>query len=393
MEEEKTHKKILFCASAASHIINFHNIYFRYLNSMGFEVHAAVGIGINTANTDDSGTDDIDLIKSQKNFVLSFEKGKKFFKNLKTVFTIAKIIQREKYNIVSTHSMLAGLIGRLAVIFSCNKKVRVIHTCHGYLFNDDGCFKTRLMIFIEKFLSLRTDVLFVMNGDDYNIAEKYKLCRIIEYTSGMGIDIKKLNSNKLEYDCQKYNIQKNKKDKKYFLCVGEFSKRKNQENIIYAFSRFIRSLPDNLYSSYHLIFIGCGTLISKCKKLCERLGINNHVTFCGYVRDTSGFYKFFAHCVISASKFEGLPFNIMEALYYGKPVIASNVKGHKDLISDGFNGYLYEYNDDIQLFECFKKMADINIYTKLKNNAYLDEKYYFDNIKEKILNCYGNMQS
>ena len=381
MVDEKTQKthskirKVLFCASAASHIINFHDIYFDYLKDMGFEVHAAAGIN----KADNS---DMNLINAEKTFALTFEKGKKIFKNIVTVFKLAKIIRREKYDIVSTHSMLAGFMGRLAVIFAHNKKVKVIHTCHGYLFNDDKSFKSKLMILTEKILSLRTDVLFVMNGDDYNIAIKHKLCKKIERIDGMGIDIRKLDSPSPDF--LKYDIPENKK---YFLCVGEFSKRKNQKNIIRAFGRFIHSLPDDFNNSYHLIFLGGGVLFDECKRLCGTLGIIKNVTFCGYIGETQAFYKF-SDYVVSASEFEGLPFNILEALYYGKPVIASNVKGHKDLISDGVNGYLYDYNNDEQLFELFKKVSA----TDLRNEIFLHEKYYFDNVQEKILNCYGNMQ-
>ena len=392
MEEEKRYsKKVLFCASAASHIINFHNVYFKYLNGMGFEVHTVSGIN----NSDNS---DINLIEAQKNFLLNFEKGGKFFKNVNTIFSLAKIIRREKYDIVSTHSMLAGLIGRIAVIFAFDKKIKVIHTCHGYLFNDDRSIKSGLMIFMEKILSLRTDLLFVMNGGDYKIAKKHKLCKKIEYINGMGIDISKLNLNNLnnsdKSDCPdilKYEIPQNKR---YFLCVGEFSKRKNQKNIIYAFSRFIRGLHDNVnnfYNSYHLIFVGSGVLIDECKRLCETLDIADKVIFCGrYAGDMSAFYKIFAYCVVSASEFEGLPFNIMEALYYGIPVIASDVKGHKDLIFDGINGYLYEYNDCNQLSGLFGKISDEKLYAGLKSGVCLDKKYYFENVKEKILDCYGN---
>ena len=354
---------------------------------MGFEIHTAAGINI-------GDNSDIKLLKSQKNFVLDFDKSKKYYRNIKTVLALAKIIRREKYDIVSTHSTLAGLIGRLAVMLARNQKIIVIHTSHGYLFNDDKNVKSSLMIFIEKFLSLRTDALFVMNGEDRQIAEKYKLCRKTEnirHINGMGINAEKLKSDKSNCaELKKYKIPENKK---HFLCVGEFSKRKNQKNIIYAFSRFIHGLPDNLYNTYHLVFIGDGKLFDECGKLCKTLGITGHVTFCGYVGETSAFYQFLAYCVVSASEFEGLPFNIMESLYYGKPVIASNVKGHKDLISDGVNGYLYKYNNPVQLSELFGKITDADIYADLRENARLDEKYYFDNVKKYILNCYGNIHS
>ena len=52
-----------------------------------------------------------------------------------------------------------------------------------------------------------------------------------------------------------------------------------------------------------------------------------------------------ANAAISASRSEGLPFNIMEAMYTGLPVVASAVKGHEDLIRDGETGLLYPYGD------------------------------------------------
>ena len=372
-------KKILFCASAVSHILHFHNVYFEYLKKMGFEIHVAAGIN-------SGGNCDIDLLNAEKTFTLAFEKGKKFFKNIYTVFALRKIIRREKYDIVSTHSMLAGFTGRLAVMLSRRKNIKIIHTCHGYLFNDDKSFRSKLMIILEKFLALRTDILFVMNSDDYNIAKKHKLCKSIEYTNGMGINPEKLNASGC-FDFEKYNIPK---DKKYFLCVGEFSKRKNQQNIICAFNRFLRGLSDDLRNSYHLIFLGGGALLDECKRLCENLEIARNTTFCGYVGDTAAFYKLPANCVVSASRFEGMPFNILEAFHFGVPVIASNVKGHKDLVVDKVNGHLYEYNDETRLAELFGKVSEISNISEIKNIR-LDEKYYFDSVKEKILNCYGKI--
>ena len=46
---------------------------------------------------------------------------------------------------------------------------------------------------------------------------------------------------------------------------------------------------------------------------------------------------------VSASTIEGMPFNIIEAMGCGKTVLASDVKGHKDLIEDGISGFLFKY--------------------------------------------------
>jgi len=399
MGEEKQknkseNKKILFVASAFSHIINFHSIYFKYLCGMGYEIHVAAG--------DDNS--DITKINSDKNFALAFNKSKNLLKNITTVFALRKIIRREKYDIVSTHSMLAGFIGRLAVMLAFDKKIKAVHTCHGYLFDDDKSFKSKLMILNEKFLSRRTGILFVMNGDDYNIAKKYKLCQKIEFINGMGISkcrvglpcptVSQFNVGfqRCGMEAAPYDNINIPDSKKYFLCVGEFSKRKNQKNILRAIKKLCEIAGQarndvDATAEYHFIFLGGGGLLDECKKLCETLGITEYVTFCGHVSETAPFYES-AYCVVSVGRFEGLPFNVMEALHHGKPVIASDIKGHRDLISHGFNGYLYKFNDDAELCGLFEKIARDDIYEALKSNAHLDEKYYFDCVKDKVLYYY-----
>ena len=373
-------KKILFCASASSHILNFHIPYIKELKNSGFTVHTSTDGFIENEYID-------------KSFAFTYEKGNRFYKNISTIFRLVKIIRKERYDIISTHAMLAGFLCRFGAIFAFDRNVHLIHICHGYLFNDNGSLKSKIIILIEKILSFRTDLLLVMNNDDYAIAKKYKLCKKIEFINGMGIDIKKpeIYSHDITTEImqikERYNIPK---DKIYLLCVGEFSKRKNQRNIIHAFRNYINLLSEsaNNENNYHLIFLGAGSLLKECQELCKELNISQYITFCGHVSETDYFYKM-SYCVIAASKYEGLPFNIMEALYYNTPVIASDVKGHKDLICNGLNGYLYEYDNNMQLANLLKDISDSDVYTKLKSNAFLDEKYYLKNVKEKILNYYG----
>ena len=60
---------------------------------------------------------------------------------------------------------------------------------------------------------------------------------------------------------------------------------------------------------------------------------------------------------VSASEKEGLPFNIMEALGCGAVTLASDIKGHRDLIEDGVTGFLYTPGDMTQFID---KVKDIH---------------------------------
>lgn len=76
----------------------------------------------------------------------------------------------------------------------------------------------------------------------------------------------------------------------------------------------------------------------------KTLNINNNIIFKGYIKKVCDYYHMSDICV-SSSRIEVLPFNIMEAISTVLPVIASNIKVHIDLIKNGYNGFLFEYNN------------------------------------------------
>ncbi len=69
--------------------------------------------------------------------------------------------------------------------------------------------------------------------------------------------------------------------------------------------------------------------------------MESRVIFPGHVGDMHSYYNM-ADAAVSSSRSEGLPFNLLEAMYHGLPVAASRVKGHTDLIKDGENGTMFE---------------------------------------------------
>ena len=73
-------------------------------------------------------------------------------------------------------------------------------------------------------------------------------------------------------------------------------------------------------------------------------GLGSRVLFAGHQAEMLPWYAA-ADVSVTASRSEGLPFNVMESMYMGLPVVASAVKGHTDLIEDGATGLLYPYGD------------------------------------------------
>ena len=90
------------------------------------------------------------------------------------------------------------------------------------------------------------------------------------------------------------------------------------------------------------------------ENLCAELGITGMVQFMGYRRDIDRLLAA-CDCVISSSRQEGLPLNLIEAAASGRYIIATNVRGNADVVRQSGFGALVELNDDRAMAEEIKK--------------------------------------
>ncbi|CAI3245694.1 putative glycosyl transferase, group 1 family [Clostridium neonatale] len=365
-------KKILFAASTLSHIENFHIPYLKYFKDNDFEVHI-MGKGNNKSP----------IPYVDKVIPINFEKNMFSLKNFISAFKISKLIKKEKYSTISTHTILASFFTRLGIMLSLKKHPLVINTVHGYLFDENSNFiKKAIMILAEKFVRPVTDTILVMNSTDYEIAKKYNLYKKNLYSiNGMGINASKFPFSTEEnksYLREKYNIPK---DDFLLIYVAEFSKRKNQKFLIES----LKGLISEGYNNVKLLLLGDGVLLDNMKQYSKTLGIEDNIIFKGYIKEVCNYYQISDICV-SSSRIEGLPFNIMEAMSTGLPVIASKIKGHIDLVNPGENGFLYEYNNINEFCNHVKVLYnDRNLLNNMKISSHdLSKNYSLESVFTEI---------
>lgn len=126
---------------------------------------------------------------------------------------------------------------------------------------------------------------------------------------------------------ERQNIRKELKlplDKRIFIFVGYLIYRKDPITVIKAF------LNSNASKDSILLMIGDGPLMDECKSICKNK--DGIVVFLGNQPSTIDFLKS-SDYYISAAYSEGLPTSVMEAMGCGLPVILSNIKPHKELVS------------------------------------------------------------
>lgn len=322
-------KKMLYIASTVGHLKSFHLPYLKRFAQEGWTVHIA---GKNAHQL---------LPGADAGFDISFEKSMFSPKNLQAVRQIRKLLQRERYDVISVHTSLAAFFTRLAVLLSSQRPV-VINTVHGYLFDDNtGWMKRKLLLWAEKLTAPCTDLLLTMNCQDTRIARENRLCRgEIVQIDGMGVDFSRFSpadEGQRRSARQTFGIPE---DAFVLVYAAEFSGRKNQAALIRALSK----LPEDVW----LLLAGRGQMLDSCKSLAQQLGVAERVVFAGFVSDIERCYCASDVCV-STSRSEGLPFNLMEAMHCALPVIATKVKGHEDLVQDGKSGFLVPFGDEDRL--------------------------------------------
>lgn len=174
-------------------------------------------------------------------------------------------------------------------------------------------------------------------------------------------------------------IEKNEdRDKKFkFITIGRLSKEKNVIDCIKAFE--LISDKNN-----ELIIIGKGKQEKYLKKYVNKKGINKFVKFIG---NTNNPYKYLnnSDLFIMTSLNEGFPNVVLEAMYYGLPIISYKYKaGISTILSDGKYGVLVpthdikKFSQEMQKFQFnklyydyYKKMSEKRIIYFMNKTKYL----------------------
>ena len=256
--------------------------------------------------------------------------------NFKAAAALREKIKKERYSLIITHTSLAAFFTRLA-LRGLRERPPAANMVHGYLFDDKTPLPKRaVLLAAELWMAPVTDLVLTMNRWDYEAAVQYKLGRNVVHIPGVGVDFSRLHT--AADTRQQLRMALNIPDGAFVLFnAAEFSARKSQAVLIRAMAQ----LPEHVV----LVLAGDGALRGECMAQAQRLGVSDKVRFPGHVKDIGRWYDM-ADAAVSASRIEGLPFNIMEAMYTGLPVVASDVKGHSDLITDGKTGLLYPYGNE-----------------------------------------------
>jgi len=148
-----------------------------------------------------------------------------------------------------------------------------------------------------------------------------------------------------------------KKEENYLLYFGRLAPEKGVHLIIAALKN----------SSENLKIAGEGPEEFNLKNLVKKLGLKKQVEFLGFKsgQDLNKLISRAKAVIIPSIWLENMPLNLLEALAYGKIVIAAEIGGIPEIIKNGENGWLFKLGDIADLREKIKQLKTTGT-TKMK---------------------------
>ncbi len=320
--------KVLLVATVQSHICQFHKPLVKVLHEAGAEVHIAARNNLAEKNG-------LTLDFADNVFDVPFSRSPKSSDNIKAYKELKKIINEGNYAVVHCNTPMGGIVARLAARKARKNGTKVFYTAHGFHFYKGASKKAWAVFYpIEKFFAEHfTDKLITITNEDYELA-KSKFKTNVYHIHGVGVNSQKYRPVTNEEKSRLRQVYNYDINAPILICVGELNKNKNQAAAINAMKKVIEEYP-----TAKLLLAGNGPSENVLKSLVLELNLKNNIEFLGYTLELDK-YLGISDIAISLSFREGLPFNIMEAMLCNRPVIASNNRGHRELVENNKTGVL-----------------------------------------------------
>ena len=253
------------------------------------------------------------------------------------------LVEQEDISCVHCHTPVGGFLGRmLGRHFGGNLKV--IYTAHGFHFYKGAPIQNWLFYPVEAFLAHYTDALVTVNSEDYECAGRFRLRRggKVYQIPGAGIRMEWLEPDAGDAGIAWRKEHGIPESAFHLVTAGELNRNKNQRIILEAIKLLQKKGGQgaDLYCS----IAGRGPLEEELRRQILESGLSNRIQLVGYQNRIASILKS-ADAFLFPSRREGLGMAALEAMAAGLPVIAADNRGTREYMRDGFNGYVFRWND------------------------------------------------
>jgi glycosyltransferase involved in cell wall biosynthesis len=275
-------------------------------------------------------------------------------RDLLATVQLARLIRRERPQILHTHTAKAGTVGRVAALLAGRHRPPiVVHTFHGHVLRGYfGPLRSRFFRLLERWLASRTTALVAVSPqvrDDLVALRVAPPERFVVIRLGIELEQRVAAEQDGRAESRHYlGIP----DGRFAVgWIGRMTGVKRTDDVLVAFKRLRDEGVDAV-----LCMVGDGPDRNELERRAKELGVIRETLFVGYQEDVAPYYAAFDALVLPSGN-EGTPVSVIEALAAGRPVVATRVGGVPDVVRDGEDGFLVEPGATDELAERLAELA------------------------------------
>ncbi|MBW2588056.1 MAG: glycosyltransferase family 4 protein [Deltaproteobacteria bacterium] len=246
--------------------------------------------------------------------------------DLRCLWALVRIMRRERFDVVHTHTPKAGLLGQLAARIA--GVPIVANTLHGFYFHDDTKpWLRRFYIWMERVAAKCSDTILSQNRE-----------------LGNGIDVARFDRRRLT-DSSLEDLRREiglDADAPVIGFVGRLVEEKGILDLLQAATAVIEAIPNA-----QLLIIGPydeEKPDALRPDVAERYGVAANCRFAGMRNDMPELYALMDVLVLPSYR-EGFPRAPMEASAMGVPSVVTDIRGCREAVDHGENGLLFPVGD------------------------------------------------
>jgi glycosyltransferase involved in cell wall biosynthesis len=267
---------------------------------------------------------------------------------------LARLIRRERPDILHTHTAKAGTVGRVAALLAGRHRPPiVVHTFHGHVLRGYfGPLRSTVFRLLERWLAGHTTALIAVSPqvrDDLVALHVAPPERFVVIRLGIELGERVAGARDGRVESRRYlGIPP---DRFAVGWIGRMTAVKRTDDVLVAFKRLREDGVDAV-----LCMVGDGPDRPQLEQRAHELGIVRDTLFLGYQEEVAQFYAAFDALVLPSSN-EGTPVSAIEALAAGRPVVATRVGGVPDVVEEGKDGFLVEPGATEELADRLAQLA------------------------------------
>ena len=270
-------------------------------------------------------------------------------RDLRALWSLIRLLRRERPAIVHTHAAKAGTLGRVATLLAFplpSRRPALVHTYHGHSLSGYFSSRTsRIYATVERALGSVTDVLIAVSDQVAQELEGFGVAPAQRFTVvPLGLDLRAFTVASGERDRRRAALREQlgvRSDQRLVTLVARLAPIKRVDRFLVVAQRLASADP-----RLRFLVVGDGELGPALRASAPARALGPaRLTWAGFRDDVSD-VCFGSDVVVLTSDNEGTPVSLIEAQAAGTPVVCTRIGGVDSVVRDGVSGFVVARDDE-----------------------------------------------